>query len=99
VLICQIFFVNILPFHESNTQNGSYWDLRLQARMIEAANARIFNLIELGYIVSLAVLLADAIVAAYTKNKSEFRSALIFAALAAISILLFYPVSLIVPTR
>lgn len=95
VLICQLFFVEILPFHVSNLQNGSH----LQSQVIERESVKFFRTIELGYIVSLAVLLVDAVIATKTQNKREFRNALIFASLNIISILFFFPFSLAVPTR
>ena len=95
VLICQSFVVEILPFHVSNLQTGSH----LQPRIIEIESMKFFRTIELGYIVSLAILLADAVIAAKTQNKREFRSALIFASLNIISMFLFFPFSLAIPTR
>jgi len=95
VLICQLFFVEILPFHVSNLQTGSH----LQSHIIEMESAKCFRAIELCYIVSLAFLLADAVIATKTQNKREFRSALIFASLNIISMFLFFPFSLAVPTR
>lgn len=46
----------------------------------------------------LAVLLTDVVDAALKKDKQEFRNAIIFVVLNIISIVFFYPASLIVPT-
>jgi uncharacterized Tic20 family protein len=96
VLICQSFVVEILPFHISNLQAGSQ---HLQSQIIERESVKFFRTIEFGYIFSLVILLADAVIAAKTQNKREFRSALIFASLNIISMFLFFPFSLTVPTR
>jgi len=95
IFLFKAYIVEILPFHISNLQTGSH----LQSQIIERESVKFFRTIELGYIVSLAILLADAVIAAKTQNKREFRSALIFASLNIISMFLFFPFSLTVPTR
>jgi hypothetical protein len=96
-LLCQVFVSSVL-LNKPDAHNASYWDLRLQARVIESENAKMLRLVELGYAMCLAVLLLDAMLAAIARNKNEFRSALIFAVLAIVSMIVFYPASLLAPT-
>ena len=96
LLICQ-FIGNDVQANKPYKQNNSQWDARLQARVIEEENAKIFRLIETVYVMCLVVLVRTAIFAVSKRDKNEFRITLIFMVLTVISMIVFYLNTLIVP--
>ena len=83
-------FVLLFQFLEKNVLTGksnsiSYWDARMQTRMLGDEWERLFHLIAWGYLVCLAILFLEIAFADRKQKKSEIRSALIFAILALIS--------------
>ena len=83
-------FVLFFQFYEKNVLTGksnsiSYWDARLQTRMLGGEWEKLFHLIALGYLVCLALLFLGIALADRKQKIGEIRSALILAVLALIS--------------
>jgi len=83
-------FVLFLQFLEKNVLVGksksiSYWDARMQTRMLGDEWERLFHLIAWGYLVCLLILFLEIAFVDRKQKKGEIGSALIFAILALIS--------------
>lgn len=87
VLICQFLENNVLA---DKSNSLSYWDARRLAKIAGGEWAKIFGVIELGYITCLLVLFFNMIFAGFRRKRSETRNALVFIILGVISMCVFY---------
>lgn len=91
VLLCQL-IAHMLHQNKPAPHDMSYENRRLEARILQEDIVDTFKSIEIGYCLCIAVMLLDATIAALKRNKIEFRSAIIFVVLAAISLVALYSI-------